>query len=308
MTTGITTTAIMTMRMSPFPSPTPVLSTEYRPMAARRAHRDRDDLIRVFMEQRNRLIAQATRIIGCQCLAEDVVQDVMLKICEGGIEEEVKTPAAYLFRMVRNLAIDCSRRRAREMGLGAAEEVGGELVAQCPCPEDTMARCQALRIVAAALQELPERTRHAFEKHRIDGVSQRDIASELDVSPTLVNFMVRDAHNHCRAKLIGGAVDGDLVPAPAGRQPPAETAVASSRERRRSGKTRVKAAAAPEAAELADQDRGRSQGGKPGGDQDAGENAVKAPKGRQQKQPRNKEIALRGKQQDAGQQGLSGRL
>ena len=203
-------------------------------MAARRAGREKNELITIFMEKRPRLIQQATRIIGCQCLAEDVVQETMLKICEGGLgEEEVKSPAAYLFRMVRNLAIDCSRRRAREMGLGAAEEAGGELVAQCPCPEDTMARCQALRLVAAALQELPERTRHAFEMHRIEGVSQRDIAAELHVSPTLVNFMVRDAHNHCRARLIDGEIDADLLPGPAGRPPAAEAAQgASSGERR----------------------------------------------------------------------------
>lgn len=193
----------------------------------------RNDLIQIFMEKRPQLIQLAARIIGCQCLAEDAVQETMLKICEGGLEEDVKAPAAYLFRMVRNLAIDVARRRGREMGLAAAETDGGELVAKCPCPEETMARCQALRIVAAALQELPERTRHAFEMHRIEGVSQRDIASELRVSPTLVNFMVRDAHNHCRARLLNGEVDGDMVPAPAGRQPAGEDSAATPQRRSR---------------------------------------------------------------------------
>jgi RNA polymerase sigma factor (sigma-70 family) len=183
-------------------------------MAARR-----NDLIDIFMKKRPQLIQLTARITGCHCLAEDAVQETMLKICEGAIEEGVKIPAAYLFRMVRNLAIDVTRRRARETGLGAEENDGGELAAKCPCPEETMARCQALRIVAAALQELPERTRHAFEKHRIEGVPQKDIASELRVSPTLVNFMVRDAHNHCRARLLNGGVDGDMAPALAGRQP-----------------------------------------------------------------------------------------
>jgi RNA polymerase sigma-70 factor (ECF subfamily) len=273
-------------------------------MAARRARRDSTDLITVFMEKRTRLIQQATRIIGCQCLAEDVVQETMLKICEGGIEDEVQSPAAYLFRMVRNLAIDCARRRGRETGLGAAEESGGELVSPCPCPEETMARCQALRIVAAALQELPERTRHAFEMHRIEGVSQRDIATELQVSPTLVNFMVRDAHNHCRARLINGEIDGELVPAPAGRQP--GEAGASSGEG--GSRKAARRAPSPQAGELAHQDERRGDGGKAGRDHLAGENAVQAPKRRQDKQAGHEEIALRGKQQNARQQGLSGGL
>jgi RNA polymerase sigma factor (sigma-70 family) len=272
-------------------------------MAARRARRECTQLISIFMEKRSRLIQTATRIIGCQCLAEDIVQETMLKICEGGFEQEVKSPAAYLFRMVRNLAIDCSRRRGREMGLGAAEEDGGELISSCPCPEETMARCQALRIVAAALQELPERTRHAFEMHRIGGVSQRDIATELRVSPTLVNFMVRDAHNHCRAKLIDGEIDRELVPTPAGRQPP--VGGASSRDK---GSTKAGREAAPEASKLAHQDDGRGEGGQSGGDDLAGENAVEAPKRRQGKQAGHKEISLRGKQNNARQQGLPGGL
>lgn len=176
------------------------------------------ELLEIFMARRTRLVQMATRIIGCQCLAEDVVQETMLKICEGGLDPQVKSPAAYLFRMVRNLAIDCSRRRAREQRLDNPDQQGGgEFSASCPCPETIMARCQALRIVMAALQELPERTRHAFELHRLEGVSQRDIAERLKVSPTLVNFMVRDAHNHCRLKLLDHDMEGDIVPPPAGR-------------------------------------------------------------------------------------------
>ena len=177
----------------------------------------RDDLIAVFMTHRPNLIKLASRILGCRCLAEDMVQETMLKICESGVDEDVQTPAAYLFRMVRNLSIDCARRRARERGLAELEEEGTQLAAPCPCPETTMARCQALRIVMSALQELPERTSHAFQMHRIDGVSQRDIASQMHVSPTLVNFMVRDAHNHCRSKLLSHKIDSELVPAAAGR-------------------------------------------------------------------------------------------
>lgn len=188
-------------------------------MTAKRTAWRQDDLIAVFMTHRPRLIKTANRILGCRCLAEDMVQETMLKICENGVDEDVQSPAAYMFRMVRNLSIDCARRRARERGLAELEEDGTQLAAPCPCPETTMARCQALRIVMSALQELPERTSHAFQMHRIEGVSQRDIASQLHVSPTLVNFMVRDAHNHCRSKLLSHKIDSELVPAVAGRTP-----------------------------------------------------------------------------------------
>lgn len=34
--------------------------------------------------------------------------------------------------------------------------------------------------------------------YRLHGMPQKDIAKELEVSPTLVNFMIRDALVHCR--------------------------------------------------------------------------------------------------------------
>lgn len=187
-------------------------------MSAPQPGPDRNDLLALFLTHQPGLIQAAARIVGCRCLAEDVVQDTMLKIYESGIDDTVKSPAAYLFRMVRNLAIDCMRRRARERGLTEAEEENGEFAAPCPCPETLMAQCQALRLIAAALQELPERTRNVFEMHRLDGVSQRDIATQMRVSPTLVNFMVRDAHNHCRLKLLSQRIDADLMPEPAGKK------------------------------------------------------------------------------------------
>ena len=60
--------------------------------------------------------------------------------------------------------------------------------------------------IADALTELPQRTRYAFEMYRLHGVPQKDIAKELGVSPTLVNFMIRDALVHCR-KVSGNHSD-----------------------------------------------------------------------------------------------------
>jgi RNA polymerase sigma-70 factor (ECF subfamily) len=121
--------------------------------------------------------------------------------------------------MVRNLSIDYARRRARERSITELEDEGTQIACPCPCPETTMTRCQALHHVMAALAELSERMGDAFRLHRIEGVSQRDIASRMQVSPTLVNFMVRDAHEHCRARLLSLEADDDGAPAirPAGR-------------------------------------------------------------------------------------------
>ena len=55
---------------------------------------------------------KARRILDCPALAEDVVQDVLLRILADPPQAEAGTEAAYVGRMVRNLALDRARRRS----------------------------------------------------------------------------------------------------------------------------------------------------------------------------------------------------
>ena len=73
-------------------------------------------------------------------------------------------------------------------------------------PETSHINFSTLEHIETALNDLPSRTRYAFEMYRLHGVQQKDIAKELGVSPTLVNFMIRDALVHCR-KVSGTQAD-----------------------------------------------------------------------------------------------------
>lgn len=108
------------------------------------------------------------------------------------------TAHSYLFQIVRNLAIDHYRKQALEQKYSGPEEEGLNVVIQGASPETSHINYATLEHIADALTELPKRTRYAFEMYRLHGVPQKDIAKELGVSPTLVNFMIRDALVHCR--------------------------------------------------------------------------------------------------------------
>lgn len=155
----------------------------------------------VFVEHRPQLQRVAFKILGNSEWAQDVVQDTYLKMIEANDVFEVKQPLAYLFQMVRNLAIDAHRRAALEARVFVAEEDGLNVPAATGTPESVTVSRQDLRIVADALAELPERTRRAFELHRLGGLTQREIADDFGVSITLVNFMIRDAVAHCAAAM-----------------------------------------------------------------------------------------------------------
>lgn len=114
------------------------------------------------------------------------------------ITSSIKAQLSYLFQIVRNLAIDHYRKQALEQKYSGPEEEGLNVVIQGASPETSHINFSTLEHIADALTELPSRTRYAFEMYRLHGVPQKDIAKELGVSPTLVNFMIRDALVHCR--------------------------------------------------------------------------------------------------------------
>lgn len=164
------------------------------------------DIDQLFCQYRKALIALAARIVGCRCKAEDIVHDVFLKCCESGADMSARDPRQYLFGMVRNHAIDRARRASLERRYcGGSEEEGLQVSCSKYCPESSLQRQQTLCAVQDALEKLPGRTRRAFEMHRLDGIPQKQIAQLMGVSPTLVNFMVRDAQDLCQS--VASATD-----------------------------------------------------------------------------------------------------
>ncbi|GGY71022.1 sigma-70 family RNA polymerase sigma factor [Pseudoduganella albidiflava] len=154
----------------------------------------------VFVAHRAQLLREATRFLGAPELADDIVHEAFIRTL-GKAGGGARQPLAYARQVVRNLAIDHCRLTAREARLFAADGDTPAEHAGAGTPECIAAARQHLSRVTGALDMLPERTRHAFELHRLDGLSQRDVGLRLGISATTVNFLVRDAHASCRTAL-----------------------------------------------------------------------------------------------------------
>jgi RNA polymerase sigma-70 factor (ECF subfamily) len=108
---------------------------------------------------------------------------------------------AYLYRIVRNLAMDWMRRVSTE-GLDRQDSEEVDLaVATQSSPEYELFYRKRLRLAAAALAELPQRTQIAFEMYWLEGHTLHEIAERLEVSVTLAHQLVRRAAAHCKERL-----------------------------------------------------------------------------------------------------------
>jgi len=163
----------------------------------------------IFLAHRAALVDYATPIVGDRMRAEDVVQEAYIRFRAAGASQSagrgIVQPVGYLYRIVRNLALDWARRLKLEGGRADAGAALAELPSPAPSPERTALYRDELRQVAAALAELPARTRTAFELHRLGGRTLHQVAGELGISVGLAHRLVHDAITHCAERL--GALD-----------------------------------------------------------------------------------------------------
>lgn len=167
---------------------------------------DKDSLLQAFVAHRRALIDYAASVLGSADRAEDVVQEAWLRF-ESATHGEVEQPVHYLYRIVRNLALDLLRRQALEGRHAAPFDDAIEIDSGAPGPERQVISQDELSRFAAALAELPERTRLAFELVRLRGETLQQAALRLGVSVPLVHQLVRRALMHCAARL-GAHDDG----------------------------------------------------------------------------------------------------
>lgn len=162
------------------------------------------DKLSLYLQHRAALVDYATPIVGCRNRAEDVVQEAWLRYSGLGPEVTLRQPAAYLYRIVRNLALDLTRRLQYEPRPGEDLAALDALGSDAHCPARSAAGQDALRQLAAALDELPLRTRTAFEMHRLGGYTLQQIAIHLGISVGLAHRLVQEALQHCLVRLGDG--------------------------------------------------------------------------------------------------------
>ena len=161
-------------------------------------------IVELLSAHRGELVNYASSILGDRSHAEDVVQEAYLRLDSAAVDQPLREPLAYLYRIVRNLSLDVRRRLMRERGRlpSGADAAMEEIAEDSPSPESVVAARRDMQLLTLALAELPERTRVALEMHRFGGCSIREVANRLDISVGTAHALVIDGLEHCRSRLF----------------------------------------------------------------------------------------------------------
>lgn len=153
-------------------------------------------LEQAYLANRSRLLRfLAAR--GAGDAAEDLLQELWLRLA-GAADSEAAAGLAYMIRTADRLMIDRYRSRRqetlREQAWSETQPGLAEDIAPAPDAERHIAARQHFEQVERALAALGERPAAIFRRHRIDGVAQRDIATEFGVSISTVESDLRRAY------------------------------------------------------------------------------------------------------------------
>ncbi len=167
---------------------------------------DREAFNALFAATSQRLYRYALRLTQQADRAEDIVQDVFLRLwLKRATLDPGRSLRALLYVMVRNQALTHERTAVKRKALLSAmdePDVG-------PTPEETT----RARLLGAHLRrwinELPDRRREAFQLSRFDGLSYEEIAGVMGLSVKTVDNHIWKALQHLRRRLH--AFDADLL-------------------------------------------------------------------------------------------------
>lgn len=147
-----------------------------------------------------RLVRYATRILGERERAQDVVQEVFLRLWKADRELVSPRLAPWLYAVCRNRALEIVRKDGRmQMQLGTPDGLAGGATA--PAQAEQLERRETLSEVRVAMSHLPERQQEVIRLRFEEGLSYREIGEVTGDSVSNVGYMLHTAIRKIREQL-----------------------------------------------------------------------------------------------------------
>lgn len=153
--------------------------------------------------------AVAASFLGERADVEDVAQEAFLRALQAIRTFDPTRPfAPWLYQIARNVARNRLKRMKRHPTdpVSAMEE---SLPDAGPSPAAGVERSELRALLAAAVEELPERRRIAFRLADVDGYPATEVARLMGLTPGAVRAHIHHARRDLRARLAPPLNEGD---------------------------------------------------------------------------------------------------
>ena len=156
-------------------------------------------LERLFSEQGGALQAFLSRRVRKHPDAAELAQEVYLRMLRISDPTGILNPEAYLFTVAGNLLKEHAMADRRQAARAAIGEVDSAV--EVPGFEVTLDATRRVERLEQVLKELSPKCCAAVILQYRHGLSYKDIAERLEISPSMVKKYLAQALNHCRRRM-----------------------------------------------------------------------------------------------------------
>ena len=149
---------------------------------------------------KDKLFRFSARIVGDDEVAEDVVQDVVVKMWNKREErDEYKNLEAYCMRMTKNLSIDKTRAKSFQ---NVSLDKAPEQIQNSQNPYQQAAQNDTVSHVHQLMEALPQKQRMVMQLRDIEGMEYKEIAEALELPLSQVKVNLFRARKSIRTQLL----------------------------------------------------------------------------------------------------------
>jgi RNA polymerase sigma-70 factor (ECF subfamily) len=154
----------------------------------------------LVMPYSDRLYRMAFRLMGNREEAEDIVQEVYLKLWAlRGDLMSYNSIEAVAIRITRNLCLDSLRRRKTGREAVRAERVKGDAYQETPA--ETLERKEEAEVIHALIKALPEPQRSLVHLRHMEGKEYDEIAQMVNMNVNAIRVSISRARKQMREML-----------------------------------------------------------------------------------------------------------
>ena len=144
-----------------------------------------------------KVLALAYRILGHWDLAEDIGQEVFLRVSRSARKYQSKSKVTtWLHRITVNLCLDSLRRAKRDPAA-----ISANLRLSASSAPDPLEASERVTMVRQAVLDLPARQRTVLNLHRYQGLSHQEITEATGWSRSAVESLLVRAYANLRKSL-----------------------------------------------------------------------------------------------------------
>ena len=152
---------------------------------------DETALAELYKLYYQKLIFFAKSILRTKELAEEVVEDVFIKLWCNRLEiVDIKNLNVYLYTAVKNTSLNRLSQQAKQLVSAPFDFLNIELDNELANPQELMITAEMMNKMRHAIDTLPPRCKMIFRLIREDGLKYKEVAEILNISVNAIDVQM----------------------------------------------------------------------------------------------------------------------